>query len=733
MPFDYNDAKNSGYDDKEIESFLRSEYPAFDFDSAKKSGYELEEISSFLSSPNKANAPDTESQVHKEDAGKSIPETALRTLGQYGLGTLGSTPVALAYDIAAAPLASKPAQLMGYREELGKDVENLLAQKATGVWSEEDQKFLDNAIDQLQNPHKSIEYLQSSDISLRGLIEKATGLDLHPEGWLEKAANWAGFIKDPKKIFELGKSGLTAKEIAKAIAPTGEEVLRGAGAGVALNMAEKGDFGPIGTLAAAVVGDISGNLAFSAGKVAKKIITDPRTAVAEAFSKFTPKDQKQLQRDIIKDFRDAGIQADIGTITGSDLSKLIQSRLAQSGLTGKGLDELKDQITTQFKDQYKALADSVGEARYATTHEAGNVVKTAIEEIKDKELSEIRNLYKESTSEIREGASVNPKKLDEGIKKIEDSLMSGQLKSPEQKKVLEVVRTIRQDMQDSEGNLLYPRVKDLINNKIALNDIIDYEVQGGAKQLLKGLVADIDRAIISYGEQNPRFAKKYVAANKKFSQHAKEFRNKSVSQLLRKHDAADILKKMDSVQGINDLKTILEKTEESRKLFNSLARLKLDSLIGDNMVDSVTHQLKYGTFAKMLDKPKTRETIQHLLPKQAYSQLRRLQKMSGTLAESAQKFFNASKSGITLEDAGVISKVVADFANLLSGNPWPLLRTGAGIGGARYLTRLISNPEFLRLVEDLVLATESNNKVLMDEVAKTLSALVRSELSKKED
>ena len=62
--------------------------------------------------------------------------------------------------------------------------------------------------------------------------------------------------KNPSAIL---KAGLNPKEIFKAIMPTGTEVLRGIGGGTALQIAENGNFGPIGTMAAAVVGDLLGH------------------------------------------------------------------------------------------------------------------------------------------------------------------------------------------------------------------------------------------------------------------------------------------------------------------------------------------------------------------------------------------------------------------------------------------------------------------------------------------
>lgn len=716
--FDYEGAVKAGYSDEEILDHLVSSHPDFDVNNAFKSGYSSKEINEYLSSRQKPEKVEERGAV----------ESALRVAGQYGLGAIEGSAPGFSYDVAVAPLASKEAQTVNYRENLFQDIERLQEQKQTGVWDEQDQALYENLIEQAKDTSKSEPFVQTADLSIRGLLEKATGLDLHPEGVAEKAANWAGFIKDPKNLFELGKSGLNAKDFAKAIAPTGREALRGLGAGFALDQAEKGGFGPIGTMAAAVLGDISGNIGASAAKAAKRIITEPRKVLAEVAAKFTPKDKLDIQKDIIKDFRDSGIQADIGTSTNNNLMKWFQSRLAQSGLTGSALDDLKKTLTDQVKEEYKGLAESIGEARFETAHEAGEIAKTYLKEIRDTDLSEVRGFYKAAEDSIKEGAAVDSKKLANEIERVEKALKPGNLKSSEQTAVLDVLNKIKRDIYDSEGNLLRGKVKDLMNNKTALNDIINYEVQGGTKQLLKSIVGELDRAIISYGKENETFAKNYIKANQRFSKHAKEFRNKRVAQLLRDNDPAQLINRMNSVQGIRDLENILYKTGIGKSVMDSLKRFKLDKMIGDNLVDSSTQQIKLGTFSKLLEKGKNRDIAKEILPKGTFKRLERLQKNAGRLAETANKFLNTSKTAVITEDVALVVKALSDIGNFLSGNPWPLIRTGAGLTGARYITKLMGDPEFLRMVEDLILAANKNDPGLMAKIGKQMISPIRAAL-----
>lgn len=707
--FDYAGAREAGYSDDEIISHLAQQNPKFDFQAASQAGYSPQEIIQHLGS---AEPKKTKSKLKK----------AGRIGAQYALGAAESA--LLPYEIAVAPLASEEAQMGAYRGNISDDIERLQEQKESGIWDAQDQELYDSLVQQLQNPEKSKQFVRTADIGVKGLAEKATGIDLTPEGTLEKAAVWTGFIKNPAKLSALAKTGINPKSLFKAIAPSGKEALRGLGAGAGLQAAEEGEFGPIGTLAAAVIGDLAGG---GVAGLAKAAIT-PKKSLASLAAKLSAKDKLAVQKELIKDFRESGLQADVGTLTDSDLMKWLQSRLAQSGLTGKALDDLKQQMTSQIKEEYKGLADSLGQAKFSTSHEAGEVVKESMKKIRDADMAATRELYQNANNALKEGAQTDTKKLAEVITRIEKQLKPGALKSSEQKAVLDVIDTLKHDIFDSEGGLISGNVKDLMNNKVAINDIINYQVQGGAKQFLKTIVSELDRAIIGHGKQNPTFAKNYINANRKFANHAKTFRNRSVETLLRAEDPMSIINKMNSVQGIKNMGNILNRTPEGRETFKNLKRLKLDQVVGDNLVDSTTQQVKLGTFSKLLEKGKNREIIKEILGPQSMKRLERLQSNTGRLADTAQKFFNASKTGVTISDVAVVGKALSDMAHLFAGNPWPIAKTSGGIVGARYLTKLIADPSFLKLVEDAILASSKEDTALLMQIGEKLAKPIQAAL-----
>lgn len=662
----------------------------------------------------------------------SILGKAGRIATQYGLGAAENA--LLPYEIAVAPLASKEAQLVPYRENVMEDIERLQLQKQAGHWDDKDERLLNSLKNQIADTRIAEKFVKPIDIGVRGLTEKNFGVDLKPQGFLEKAANWAGFIKNPKNLLSLTKNGLSAKNVINAVAPTGKEALRGLGAGAALQFAEEGEFGPIGSMAALVVGDLAGGGVPGLAKGAKNLITQPKKVLAEAAARFTSKDKLALQKEIIEDFKKSGIQADLGTITDNNLFKWMQSRLAQSGLTGSALGDFKKNLTGQIETEYKRIAETLGKEIYSSSHEAGTIAKEAITKIRDADISNIRNIYKEAYSSIPENAYVNTNKVANTIKRIKSDLKPGQLKSTEQKAVLDILETVGRDVIDSSGNPMYAKIKDLINNKIALNDIINYEIQGGQKQLLKDVVAELDRAIISSGKENPRFARKYIEANRNFSKHAKTFRAKNIDQLFRAADPTAIANKMNTVQGIKELGNILNKTPEGKVIFDRLKKTQLEKIVGDNLVNSVSKQVKLGTFSKLLEKGKNREVVKELLGTESFKTLEKLQKNAGYLADSADKFYNASKSGAVAADAAVIGKGMKDIYHILSGNPWPLVRTSGGLFAAKKLSNLLADPEFLKLAEEAIKSSTRNNpKNLIEVYVKLRPYILKSSKDAREE
>ena len=136
-------------------------------------------------------------------------------------------------------------------------------------------------------------------------------------------------------------------------------------------------------------------------------------------------------------------------------------------------------------------------------------------------------------------------------------------------------------------------------------------------------------------------------------------------------------------------------------------------MIDKKMSDAITEQVKLGKFSNLLNSQKSKDIVKELIGKEAYSRLELLQKNSGRLAQSAGRFFNASQSGTTIVDAGLVGAAVS---GVLLGNPWMAIPAIGKIGGSYVLANLLADPVFLKELEKAIKASPQDFKKIMIEM-----------------
>jgi len=692
MSTPFETAKAQGYSDDEIFGFLEKS-PTYSpkIAKAREQGYSNEEITKFLGSNEQKsqqgqieqNQPVEESSIFEKVM--EVPKAFVRKADVFGTN-------------AAAGLRAIP--------RTGFDLLTTIV-GATGGDLSKLEEAQANAPEWLKNFASSA--FPTFEEQKKKYQEDGSPVE---EGFVENVLAKAGRFVGEAPAFG-GVGG------AKGLASIG-------GMAVGSQIAEDQDLGPVASIALGVGGALAPSSIASASRGIKNIVSKPKETLAKIAAYFTPKDKLALQQQIIQDARKAGVQLDIGSITDSNLLKQTQSILAQSGLTGTALDDLKLKMTGDIAKEYKAVADNLGKARFQTNYEASQVVKEAIKNERNASKQVYKDIYDGSMKALGEDAIVYPDRVISSIERIESKLSPGGLKTTEQKSVLNMLEDIKKDILSPEGGPKGAKVKDLINDKIALHDIINYEIDGGTKQLLKDLAKEIDNTIIQHGIENPKFARDYKMADKKFGEYAQTYRNKNISAILKGEDPMVILSKMKSVQGIKDVKKALDGSAESRQLFNDLKRFKMDQIFENNLVDSTTKQAKFGTFSKVLEKSNNRELMKELLGTKDLNRLESLMKVSGNLAESANKFYNSSKSASKGLDIAAVVKFMTDAGHLMSGNPWPIARTTAGLATAKVTAKLFADPKFLKLAEEAVLALKVNNPRKMKEVFEKMGPMIEA-------
>lgn len=495
-----------------------------------------------------------------------------------------------------------------------------------------------------------------------------------------------------------------------------------AGLAGGMQIGEESKLGPVGTLLTGALGSLApGGIASGV-----KALRSPTKLLAKGAAKMTPTKSLELRKEIIKNARDAGVQLDIGSLTNSGALKWIQNQLAQSPFTGKALDEFKSSLTKQVVDEYKGALDLVGKASLGTRANAGEALQGTLTKIKDADLASARKLYEGARARGGDFQVFTGPVVDE-IVSLESKLTPGSLKGGEQNAVLKVINDLKNDVMTPQGGIKSASINELINNKIALNDIINWEVQGGAKQLLKGVSKSLDDAIMLHGKQDPAFAKLWKDANTKFADHAKTFReNKNIASSLRTQNPEQVFQKMSTVQGIRDVKKALSKSAEGRELFKDLSRFKLDDLLEKSVQKNAQDVIQFGKVGNIFKNPRTKDLIKELSTPEAYKRLEKLTGLSNQVAESANKFLNTSQSGTTVTNVAAIVDLLKSVGSALSGNFLPLMRTSAQFGTAISLSKLITNESFLIAVEDAILASKSNNATAIKKAGEKLLEVFES-------
>lgn len=743
-------ARSSGFSDEQIQAYLinkqvEQEAQPQQIDEkiakAKEAGFSDEQIQAYLMNK----------QVEQEqppEYQKGLTNKAVRLAGQGTLGLIENAALPLAIPGAISQVIGEFSQPQLQRQEIFKEIEDLITKKQLVGLSDEEENQLKTFKDFIENPDRLNDLNKPNPklFDIGSVIEegaKLAGVDLSPKTADEMALRWLGFIKNPAKLQKVITNPLNVKnlkEMGKALIPSGSEIAKSGAAGYALSQAAYGQFGPTGTLIALALSQAIPDLVKGGVKGAINIFKDPQKYVARALNSFKSSDAKAVQKQIIEDFKKAGIQADIGTLSNKNFVKWIQSTLAQSGLTGEPLEKLKKQISENFVQQYKEIAETLGQEKLLSKYDAGEVMREASNLAKNLTSEQASTLYKEARQTgknlefnsdliVQEIDSILKSINPGNIKSTETSSMISKLKDMRSKLSVSVKETreikglkkliqdpklgqyakqqLRKRLRKAEKSLQKSKkssANSLMNDRVELNKIIKHETQGGMDKKLYGVIDSIDRTLEKSSNKN--FVNQFKKANKNFERTAKIYRNKTLNEAIFSENPAQLTSLLNSVDGLRKIEAALKPLPRGDEIFRSLKRYQIEQMIGKNMRDSVTHQLKFGTFAKLLEKKQNREVLQEILGKTQLRRLENIMKASGRIEESAQKFFNASKSGSYGKDAAVGIKIMYDFINIFNGNPFPFIRSLTMLSSAKRLAKLMSDPEFIKRFEQIAMESK---------------------------
>ena len=255
-----------------------------------------------------------------------------------------------------------------------------------------------------------------------------------------------------------------------------------------------------------------------------------------------------------------------------------------------------DSSHTRFADQISGTFGTKLRSKYEN---AGEQTKKVLEDIYDatgprkteEVQKEISSLYNQRVRDLPEDAVIKPTNT---LKAVEDIRIDSIHTSPDEKKLLDVVNsyknelspTIKSQFGDFQVPLQDSKIQRLADSKRSLNDLIkwdvDQSVQNQAKKIQKGLADDI----AEYGKANPEWYKTFKEADELFGKVAKRerlekelghkstnFADKSISYnklskvihdpeskaILKKNATPEIMKKLEKLGTIAEAMVIKNK------------------------------------------------------------------------------------------------------------------------------------------------------------------------------
>lgn len=128
-------------------------------------------------------------------------------------------------------------------------------------------------------------------------------------------------------------------------------------------------------------------------------------------------------------------------------------------------------------------------------------------------------LYQSADTLLPAAATTSAKPILKNIETLETFASKG-LKTPAKKTILDTTQQLKNVLKEDKV-----KIKDLIELKKDLNEIINFEIPQGRKSLLKGLNRNVGKLIEDYGKrENPEFLKSYKSANQLHGELAQSYK-----------------------------------------------------------------------------------------------------------------------------------------------------------------------------------------------------------------
>lgn len=494
--------------------------------------------------------------------------------------------------------------------------------------------------------------------TLGNIIDKSTGGLTKPRNALERTVDTAGeFIASglpTSGIQSIAQGG--AKTIARALTPQTTKELASVGA-AGLGSGTAKEIFPDSTAAEIAGGILGGSVPSALGSI-KNIPSQTAESIGKGIAKLSP-----VKQNIVDAAKAEGIKIPPSAITDSRLAQFFESRVAQSGLSGKSYDKLMNKMNDDFLKRYDDILENVSKEKFNNTTSGGYTVQDAIKNKQEASQRLVRQKYGKlidnyGSSEVTAQNTISY--IDNVINKLRNTASESPGKNTVLSKMEEIKKNLTITPEDPNPYLLPTQkqrnsitIEKLLNTKNDLNEIINYEVQGGVKQFLKGVVSNINNDIRS---SSSPIKEMFDSAEAMAKTNAKTFRNDLISSMIKGERPETLISKINSPSDVLKLEQALGTKGKGKEIVNKIKRLKIEEIINRKLIDSSqdSPSVKYGTFASTTsDDARNNALLKYLSGQENYKRIENLRTIAQGVS-SGKKFFNFSKSGNVVQDLAVI-------------------------------------------------------------------------------
>lgn len=546
-------------------------------------------------------------------------------------------------------------------------------------------------------------FLPSSE-QVKGIIDIATKGGAKPVSTGEKlAAEGTGFLAE--SVFPLGVATKGAK-----LLPSVTQASSAFGAGVGSKLAEENELGLAGQLASTVAGAKAGSLATRGAKSAVNLVKNPVKELAEN-PLLRPKSTPNV-RAVIQAAKDLDIPLPYSAITESSTQKAGEKILQTNPFSKETYKELFSKTNDAFVDNYKKVLDRISAKSFLSSTEAGYTSKADIKTSRDLH----RKLHNDAYDKLEDYASKVKKTYSRTglstlstkfISKLDKSLLA----STEEIGVIDKFKKLKDNLENLKLKGENVTIEQLLATERSLNDILQYEVQGGSKKLLHHIKNQVTSKLDNYGKIDKTFGALHKRAKGLFAEHADTYRNDLIESILFGEKPELILSKMDSIGEIEKIRKSLSITKQGKETFDALKRFKLEEYIGKKVIDVGSGEVKYKSASTIFADPTKAPLIEELVGKQNYNQIKKLQKVSEGINKGFVEFANPSGTAHTTYAITAPMAALGSMFTGISTGSLPFVVAGVGqVVAPKVMSKLLTNDKFLKYASEASLAGNAKKK-----------------------